>query len=207
MEELLKRYPSLAACAEDLRRAKAAWIACYEQGGKLLLCGNGGSCADAEHISGELMKGFLKRRPLDSQTRAQMKARMPAVDDALLNTLQGGLAAVPLTCLTALGSAVCNDADPVLVYAQPLMALGRPGDVLVALSTSGNAENVCAAATVAKARGLTVVALTGKNGGKLAQIADITVRVPEIETYRVQELHLPVYHYLCAATEAHFFAE
>ena len=205
LNELLKRYPALEVCREEIVAAKDAWIRCYEKGGKLMACGNGGSCADSEHIVGELMKGFLKKRPLSAEQIAGMKQNNPELDPACLEKLQGGLPAIALPGLGALNSAFCNDVDPELVYAQPLMGLGCPGDVLVCISTSGNSRNVVAAAQVAKALGLTVVGMTGKAGGALKKIADICICVPETETFKVQELHLPVYHYLCAETEARFF--
>lgn len=207
LQELLARYPQLAVCEDALKAAAAAMISCYQNGGKLLLCGNGGSCADCDHIVGELMKGFLKKRPLRSTQKADMLHNSPLLDDALLSKLQGGLPAIALPSIPALNSAFCNDVDPELIYAQSVMALGQAGDVLIAISTSGNAKNVFAAAKVAKGLGLTVIGLTGKGGGKLSEISDICIRVPETQTFKVQELHLPVYHYLCAATESHFFSE
>ncbi len=205
MELLMQRYPALEACRGDIEAAVAALIACYEQGGKLLLCGNGGSCADCDHITGELMKGFLKKRPLTEAEQAAMREQCPALETDTLQKLQKGLPAVPLTAMAGLFTAFCNDVDPALVYAQQVLALGKPGDVLLGISTSGNAGNVAAAAKVAKALGLTVIGLTGEKGGVLAALADIAIRVPETETYKVQELHLPVYHGLCAAVEEHFF--
>ena len=205
--ELLTRYPTLATCGKQIGDAVCAIIACYEAGGKVLLCGNGGSCADCDHIVGELAKGFLKRRPISAEKKAEMKRANPALTDGMLDKLQCGLPAISLPSLTALNTAFCNDTDPTLLYAQSLLALGKQGDVLIALSTSGNAKNVAAAVAVAKALGITVIGLTGKDGGRLAADADIAIRVPERETFRIQELHLPVYHYLCAAVEAHFFQE
>ena len=207
LQELSARYPQLAVCEDALKAAAAAMIGCYQNGGKLLLCGNGGSCADCDHIVGELMKGFLKKRPLRSTQKADMLHNSPLLDDALLSKLQGGLPAIALPSIPALNSAFCNDVDPELIYAQSVMALGQAGDVLIAISTSGNAKNVFAAAKVAKGLGLTVIGLTGKGGGKLSETSDICIRVPETQTFKVQELHLPVYHYLCAATESHFFSE
>lgn len=205
LQELLTRYPALAACEAEIRAAAQSWIDCYENGGKLMICGNGGSCADAEHIVGELMKGFLKKRPASEEKVAEMKKRNPALDDGVIAKLQGGLPAIPLAAFTALNSAFCNDVDAELVYAQPLMGLAKPGDIAVCLSTSGNSKNVVAAAQVAKALGVTVISMTGATGGKLKEISDICICVPETETFKVQELHLPVYHYLCAETEGHFF--
>ena len=203
--ELLKRYPSLVEIKDDIKKATEAIIDCYEKGGKVLLCGNGGSCADCEHIVGELMKGFLKLRPISEEKRAEMKANSPLADDELLSKLQGGLPAISLPSMTALNSAFCNDVDPELIYAQPLMALGNKGDILIAISTSGNSKNVFGAVKVAKALGVTVIGLTGKTGGKLKESADICICAPEAETFKIQELHLPVYHYICAEVEAHFF--
>lgn len=207
MNELMKRYPSLAFCKTEIGQAVKAMIRCYEHGGKVMICGNGGSCADADHIVGELMKGFLKKRPLSGEKKQEMLTRCPELDGVLLGKLQGGLPAVSLCSLTALNSAFCNDVDPELIYAQSVLGLGDPGDILICISTSGNAKNVFAAAQVAKALGLTVIGLTGMGGGKLGKTADICICVPEKETFKVQELHLPVYHYLCAATEARFFPE
>ena len=205
LNDLLKRYPCLSEIEDDIAKASAAIINCYEKGGKLLLCGNGGSCADCEHIVGELMKGFLKKRPVSDKKRAEMKANCPCLEDDIVTKLQYGLPAVSLTSMTALNTAFCNDVDPELIYAQPLMALGNKNDILIAISTSGNSKNVYAAVKVAKALGLEVIGLTGALGGKLKELADICICVPETETFKIQELHLPVYHYLCAETEAHFF--
>lgn len=205
LNDLLKRYPCLSEIEDDIAKASAAIINCYEKGGKLLLCGNGGSCADCEHIVGELMKGFLKKRPVSDKKRAEMKANCPCLEDDIVTKLQCGLPAVSLTSMTALNTAFCNDVDPELIYAQPLMALGNKNDILIAISTSGNSKNVYAAVKVAKALGLEVIGLTGASGGKLKELADICICVPETETFKIQELHLPVYHYLCAETEAHFF--
>lgn len=205
LNKLLNRYPQLAKCQDGLKKATAAMIDCYKNGGKILLCGNGGSCADCDHIVGELMKGFLKKRPLSTEQKAQMTNLSPLLNEETLSKLQGGLPAISLPSLTALNSAFCNDVDPELIYAQSVMAMGKTGDVLIAMSTSGNAKNVFAAAKVAKGLGLTVIGLTGKGGGNLSEISDICIRVPETETFKVQELHLPVYHYLCAATEEEFF--
>lgn len=205
LNELLTRYPCLEACKEEIVAARDALIACYEADGKVMICGNGGSCADADHIVGELMKGFLSLRPLSEEKKREMKANTDLVDDELLAKLQGGLPAFSLPSMTALNMAFCNDVDPELIYAQPIMAMGRKNDVLIAISTSGNSKNVFGAVKVAKALGVTVIGLTGGKGGKLKEHADIAVVVPESETFKIQELHLPVYHYLCAAVEQHFF--
>ncbi|MBO4406586.1 MAG: SIS domain-containing protein [Clostridia bacterium] len=205
--ELTKRYPALAVCRPEIAAAVETLAACYRRGGKLLICGNGGSAADANHITGELMKGFLKKRPLSDEKKTAMRARSPEIPEEILESLQEGLPAIPLAEGSALLSAFSNDVDPRLAYAQGVNALGREGDVLLAISTSGNAQNCVAAALTAKALGLTVLALTGEGGGKLREIADLAIRVPANETFKVQELHLPVYHALCAEVEERFFAE
>ena len=207
LNELINRYPSLCDCKEDIKKAVDAIIDCYEKGGKLLLCGNGGSCADCEHIVGELMKGFLKKRPLDGSKMEEMKRNCNLVNDEMLEKLQGGLPAIAIPSITALNSAFCNDVDPELVYAQPLMSLAKENDILIGISTSGNSKNVFGAVKVAKALGIKVIGLTGKTGGKLKDTADICICAPETETFKIQELHLPIYHYFCAAVEEHFFAE
>lgn len=207
LNELLSRYPQLTSCKEDIENAVKAIINCYENGGKLILCGNGGSCADCDHIVGELMKGFLKLRPLGDDKKAEMKKNCDLVDDELLSKLQGGLPAISLPSITALNSAFCNDVDPELIYAQPLMSLAKENDILIGLSTSGNSKNVFVAVKVAKALGIKVIGLTGKTGGKLKGIADICICAPETETFKIQELHLPIYHYICAFVEEHFWNE
>lgn len=207
LKELLNRYPQLAGCKKDLQAAAAALVDCYQNGGKLLLCGNGGSCADCDHIVGELMKGFLKKRPLSAEQKTHMQHNAPDLEEELLNKLQGGLPAIALPAIPALNTAFCNDVDPELLYAQSLLSLGNKGDILVAISTSGNAKNVYAAAKVAKGLGLRVIALTGGTGGKLKSVADICIIAPETETFKIQELHLPIYHYLCATVEDAFFKE
>ena len=203
--ELLERYPNLISCKDDILRARETIICCYENKAKLLLCGNGGSCADCDHIVGELMKGFLKKRPKTDEMKSEMNSKYSELDESVLAKLQCGLPAISLPAITALGSAFANDEDPELAYAQAAFALGREGDAMIAISTSGNAKNVCEAAKVAKAIGMKVIALTGAKGGRLAEIADITVKSPENETYKIQELHLPIYHAICADIESYFF--
>lgn len=203
---LLTRYPCLAQTVPSVEDAIRALIDCFSAGGKLLTCGNGGSAADSDHIVGELMKSFLlRRRPTEEELSALTAQGENGV--WLAERLERGLPAVSLCAHSALMTAVANDTAADTIFAQQIMALGRPGDVLLTLSTSGNSRNCVLAATAAKARGMTVIALTGMGGGRLGQIADITVAVPEKETYKVQELHLPVYHALCSAVEEHFFGE
>jgi len=205
IKELIKRYPALECCKEQIEAARDTLIECYEKGGKLLLCGNGGSSADCDHIVGELMKGFLLKRPINEADKARMRADSPELSDKTLNSLQMGLPAISLTSISALNTAFANDVDPELIYAQSVFALGKADDVLIAISTSGNAKNVCEAARVAGAIGMKVIALTGRDGGKLKSLSDVCVIAPECETYKIQELHLPIYHYICAEVEKHFF--
>ncbi len=204
MEELLARYPALTAARQDILLAKELIAKTYRLGGKLLLCGNGGSAADCEHIVGELMKAFLRKRPVSQELRQRL-LRYGQQGAVLADTLEGALPAISLCAHCALATAFANDRDPELVFAQQLNGLGNAGDLLVALSTSGNARSCCYAAITAKAKGLSVLSITGETGGRLASLSDACIRLPERETYRVQELTLPVYHYLCAETERNFY--
>lgn len=205
LNDLIRRYPVLSSIQEDIEKAYKVLVECYENGGKLLIVGNGGSAADSEHIVGELMKGFVKHRPVDDAMRKALSEVDPARGAALAEKLQGGLPAIALTAHTALSTAFANDMDPVMCYAQQVYGYGKPGDVFLGISTSGNAENVMYAAVTAKAKGMKVVALTGKDGGKLAKVSDVAMIMPEQETYKIQELHLPVYHVLCLMLEEHFY--
>lgn len=203
IENMVKRYPELAVCKEDVEKAVAAVLDCYNAGGKLLLCGNGGSASDCEHISGEFLKGFMTKRTPTSDELERLTAALGSRETA--KKLQRGIPAIPLPSLSASLSAFANDVDAELVFAQLVFALARPGDLLICLSTSGNSKNAVAAARVAKALGIKSVAFTGKSGGALLDACDITIRVPETETYKVQEYHLPVYHAICAETERLLF--
>ena len=205
LNELLKRHPCLESTKEDILKTEEALIAGFKSGNKLLLCGNGGSCADCEHIVGELMKGFLSKRPLTESQKAEMKASCPEMDEKYLSLLQRAVPAISLPSFTALNTAFCNDVEPELIFAQSIMGLGEKGDMLMAISTSGNSKNVVVASLTAKALGLKTIGLTGKTGGKLKSICDICICVPETETFKVQEVHLPVYHYLCARAEMELF--
>ena len=205
INELVNRYPLLETVREDIEKVYKTIVECYENGGKVLIVGNGGSSADSDHIVGELMKGFLKERPVSEEMKAAMMAIDPVRGEALAKNLQGGLPAISLTAHTALNTAFANDRDPVMMYAQQVNGYGKPGDVFLGISTSGNAENVLYAAVTAKAKGLKVLALTGKDGGRLAKIADASIIIPIQETYKIQELHLPVYHALCLMLEDHFY--
>ena len=207
LDELISRYPVLAPMKADIRTAYETLKECYERGGKLLIAGNGGSAADSDHIVGELMKGFVKRRPVSAELAEALKQADPERGAELAKKLQGGLPAIALTNHAALSSAFANDVDGMLSYAQQVNGYGKAGDVFLGISTSGNAENVMYAAVTAKAKGMKVIGLTGKTGGKLAKIADVAIIVPEQETYKIQELHLPIYHALCLMLEDRFYAE
>ncbi len=205
LDGLAGRYPVLEPVCGNILEAYQAMADCYERGGKLLIAGNGGSCADAEHIVGELMKGFIKRRALPEELQKRLRESGGEHGARLADCLQGSLKAIALNGHPGLSTAFANDVDADMVYAQQLCGYGDEGDVFLGISTSGNAKNVDYAVTVAKARGLKVIGLTGKDGGKLGKRADIAIIVPETETFRIQELHLPVYHALCLMLEEHFF--
>ena len=177
---------------------------CFENGGKLLVCGNGGSCADSEHIVGELLKSFKFKRKI-SPLLAEKLDGMGEDGKALANTLEGALPAVSLCGHPALTTAFLNDTEPTMTFAQQLLGLGKAGDTLIVISTSGNSKNCVYAATLAAAMGIKTVAMTGERESKLSKICDETIRVPETETFKVQEKHLPVYHALCAKAEETFF--
>lgn len=198
IEEMVARRPELSACADDIQRVFEALAECFRGGGKLLVCGNGGSAADAEHITGELLKGFHSKRPLSEEMRSK-------VGPELAGCLQGALPAIPLTSFTSLSTAFCNDVAAEPTFAQLTLALGRQGDALLGISTSGNAKNVLLAMRVARAVGMRTIGLSGRNGGALASAAELCIRVPESQTDRIQELHLPVYHCLCSMLEEEFF--
>lgn len=195
LKELLERYPELSECEEQIKSAIELIRDTYKNGGKVLVCGNGGSCSDSEHIVGELMKGFKLMRPVTDE-------RIPA---DLRCGLQGALPAISLPSQTGILSAFINDVDPEMMYAQLTYGYARENDLLIGLSTSGNSKNVVNAARIAKAVGAKALAMTGKKESKLSEICDVCIRVPETETYKIQELHLPVYHYLCAQIEADCF--
>lgn len=193
--DLLTRYPQLKTCEKDIEMALSLMIDTYKKGGKILICGNGGSAADADHIVGELMKGFLKARKVTDE-------RIPL---ELREKLQGALPAISLCAHNSLMTATINDNDADMIFAQQVYGYANGNDLLIAISTSGNSKNVVNAVKVAKALNVKVVALTGETGGMLKDLADVTIRVPATETYEIQEYHLPIYHYLCAKVEEEFF--
>lgn len=203
--QLLEQYPALCVCAEALDTAAGLLIQTYSRGGKVLICGNGGSCADAEHIVGELMKGFVRKRPLNDNWKTRFCQTDPETGIDLASKLQMPLKAISLQGHPALSSAFANDVDPACIYAQQAFALAEPGDLFIGISTSGNAANVHAAAVAAKVKGASLLGLTGADGGRMNGMYDCLIKVPRKETYQIQELHLPVYHALCMAVESHFF--
>ncbi len=204
-EDFFRRQPQLECLRSAVEQAILLLTHTFTAGGKLLLCGNGGSCADCDHIAGELIKGFLLKRPVPAEFAETMQREFQAEGAAIAQQLQCGLPVISLCAHAAAISAYANDADAELVYAQQVLAYGRKGDVLLGISTSGNARNVAAAAQTARALGLTVVALTGKDGGRLAGLSSLALIAPEQETYRIQECHLALYHLLCGAVESELF--
>jgi len=198
LDDLIRRIPPLALCRSDVERAFAAIRDAYRTQKKVLICGNGGSAADAEHWAGELLKGFRRKRPLSVQEKAKLPFELAA-------QLQGALPVIPLTGFAAFSTAFANDVVPELTFAQLVWALGQEGDVFIGISTSGNARNVCAAAKTASARGLVTIALTGENGGALKPLCDLSISVPAQETHLIQECHLPIYHCLSLMLEDEFF--
>lgn len=205
IEELIQRYPVLDSVKEEIIEAYYILEECFTHDGKLLIAGNGGSAADAEHIAGELMKRFRKPRPVMDELARKMESLDPDRGKKLAKNLERGLMAIPLTAHEALTTAYINDVDGLGVFAQQLLGFGRPGDVFLGISTSGNSQNIINATVVARAREIKVIGLTGAEGGELARVSDVSIKVPETETYMIQELHVPVYHCLCLMLEEHFF--
>ena len=200
---LFKRHSELAPLADTLASATEALCACHARDGLILLCGNGGSAADAGHIAGELLKGFLLPRPPLPEQESALACELG--NAALAGKLQRGLRAVNFCEASAIITATANDQSPELIFAQQVFALGRPGDVLIGLSTSGNALNVTRAFQVARTVGLTTIGFTGARDGRMDAFCDVLFKVPETETFKVQELHLPLYHALCAMVESECF--
>lgn len=201
IEELMERYPKLEREKEHIEAALEVMAECFKNKGKLLIAGNGGSAADAEHIVGELMKGFVEPRKLSAEYVEALKQVDQEMGQELGDKLQGALPAIALTGHVALSTAYLNDVDPLLGFAQQLNGYGNKGDVFLAISTSGNSKNILYACVVAKAKGMKIVALTGGSGGKLKELADVSIVAPETETYKIQEYHLPIYHWLCLGME------
>lgn len=204
---LIERYPVLDVCKQDIIDAYLIMEECYENGGKLLVAGNGGSAADSEHIAGELMKRFKIQRPVSKEYAEKLIEIDPERGPNLAMNLEQSLMAIPLVAHEALSTAYINDVDGLGVFAQQLLGFGRKGDVFLGISTSGNSKNVMNATVVARASGLKVIGLTGASGGQLAEVSDVAIKVPETETYMIQELHLPVYHCICLMLEDRFFGK
>ena len=199
INELVERYPQLEDCVGDIGRAFDVITEAYKQDAMLYICGNGGSAADAEHMVGELMKSFYFRRPVQEGFIREVN------DPYIANNLEGALRAIALTGSGSLATAFANDVAPDLVFAQQVYGYGRPGDVLMGISTSGNSTNILHALKVARTKEMKTIGLSGQSGGDMAALCNVCIRVPEEETYKVQELHLPVYHALCRMLESHFF--
>lgn len=204
---LVERYPSLESVKDDIIAAYLLMEECYENGGKLLVAGNGGSAADAEHVVGELMKGFKMPRKLESDFVKKLIAENRELGFVLAKNLQRALPAIALDGHPALSTAYMNDCEPLLCFAQQVNGYGKAGDVFLGISTSGNSENVLFAATTAHAKGLKVIGLTGAKDSKLKTMSDVCIKAPQMETYMIQELHLPIYHCLCLMLEDKFFSQ
>ena len=207
LEELIRRYPRLDVCKKDIEKAYLLLQKTYDANHKLLIAGNGGSAADSEHIAGELMKRFKVTRPIGRDLAEKIMQIDPERGERLVSNLEMPLRAVPLTSHIAITTAYMNDADATGVFAQQMLGFGDEGDVFLAISTSGNSENIIAACIVAKALGIKIIGLTGEKESRLSKVADICIQVPETETYKIQELHLPVYHTLCLMLESNYYGK
>lgn len=205
IHEFFERHPDLVPLQDQIYQTCNILITAFQNGNKLLLCGNGGSSADCDHIAGEFLKGFLLKRPVREELKSLMAEKYGECGAEIAGKLQQGLPTISLVTHSAAISAFENDVDPELIYAQQVLAYGKPGDVLIGISTSGGANNVAVAVMTANSLGLHTIGLTGKDGGKLAQLADLALIMPECETYRIQEDHLAVYHLLCAVVEYEIF--
>lgn len=205
--ELFVRYPQLRVCEEDFNAVLMEMKACFIRGGKLLIAGNGGSAADSEHIAGELMKSFLFLRKIDEKTAGRLAQLYGEKGIHLTEVLEGALPVIPLTSMPAVTTAFANDVEPDACFAQMINGLGTPRDVFLGITTSGNSKNILLALMTAKARKMKTILLTGGDGGVCKKEADLTICVPESETFKIQELHLPVYHTLCSMLEAELFQE
>ncbi len=205
LDALLARHAELSVCEGDIQKAVQLLIASYRKDGRLLICGNGGSCADGQHIVGELMKGFILPRHIGAADEATLLSLDPEYGGYIASHLQNALPAISLASEVALTTAYSNDVAPDMIYAQQVWGHGRPGDVLLALSTSGRSRNVLLACIAAHARGMRVIGMTGEQGRDIGARSDVLIAVPERDTYLIQELHLPVWHTLCLMLEEEFF--
>ncbi len=207
IDEVLARCPALGGLRAEITRTAEAICACHHAGGKVLICGNGGSAADCEHIVGEMVKGFILPRTIPPADAARLRAIDAGTHDGLAEKLQRGVAAISLTGHPSLATAIDNDTGREMVFAQQVYVYGRPGDILIGLSTSGNSGNVLRALTVARAFGLTTVGFTGSRSCRMDALCDIRLKVPEQQTHKIQELHLPVYHTVCLMVEQELFGQ
>jgi len=205
IDKIVDICPALKPCRGDMEKACTEILRAYRHKGKIVICGNGGSCADAEHIVGELMKGFLDKRQLNNELREKFERYGGLEGRELLKSLQTPLRAISLCGMPALSTAIMNDINPQYVYAQQAVGLVDAGDIFWGISTSGNARNVHYAAIVAKSLGAVLIGLTGQDGGLMNNLYDIVIKVPERETYRIQELHIQVYHWICMTVEKEYF--
>ena len=205
--DLIRRYPDLEKVSDDIINAFKILKCSYEKNGKLLICGNGGSASDGDHIVGELLKSFSIKRPISTAFKDKLKEKYGSSGSAIANKLEGSLPAISLNAHAAFISAFSNDADPEYVFAQQVYGYGNTQDVLLGISTSGNSKNVIAAMKVAKVKGLKIVGLAGRDGGEFLKYCDILINVGGHSTPQIQELHLPIYHVLCQLLEIHFFQE
>jgi len=205
LQQLTERYPKLESVRNDIKAAFDILVESYAKGGKLLIAGNGGSASDAEHIVGELMKSFIKKRTLPDSFVTGIEQIDSEIAQYLVPRLQPGLPAIALSGHASLNTACINDIDGNITFAQQVYGYGKEGDVFLGISTSGNSKNVLYAAAVARVKKIKIIGLTGSGGGKLKSLTDVCICVPETETYKIQELHLPVYHTLCMMLEEHFF--
>ncbi len=207
IDQLISRYPELEPCYADIAKATELMIGSYSQGGKLLVCGNGGSAADSEHIVGELMKGFVLPRHIEEKLVNALRESCPEDADYITKNLQRGLPAISLVSEVGLSTAFSNDQAPDLAFAQQVLGYGKPGDVLLGISTSGNSKNVVYAIEVANEIGIHTIGLTGAKASKVSELAEITIKATEQETFKIQEKHLPIYHAICLALENEFFGD
>lgn len=205
LDRFIEKHKDLTVCKEEINNAYQLLCECYNSGGKMLIAGNGGSSSDAEHIVGELMKGFLLKRELKEDERNSLVALDETKGKYLETRLQGALPAISLSSHNSLTTAISNDVNGDMIFAQQIQGYGRKGDVFLAISTSGNSRNVILASIVAKAKGMKVIGLTGAGGGELSQKADVCIKAPSQETYEIQEYHIAIYHFLCLMLEKKFF--
>jgi putative phosphoheptose isomerase len=207
IDNLIERYPSLDICKQDILLSVEMLINCYQNKNKLLICGNGGSASDSQHIVGELMKSFRLKRKIPIEIQEQIEDKFPQSSQYYIENLEEPLTAISLVGETSLITAYSNDKAPDLIFAQQVYGLSNAGDILLAISTSGNSKNVLYACEIAQIKGMKIIGLTGQSGGKMNNICDILIKTPEIETYKIQEYHLPIYHAICLAIEEEFFGE